>query len=77
MPFGPKHAPTFYTAMIKTFQEEWKADFDNTIVDPPKPRYILDNTLVSRTSPIRTVFDSRIVIDNILLYGTNVYQLFR
>ena len=77
VPFGPKNAPVFYTAMMKTFQEEWNADFDSTIVDPPNPQDLLDNTSDSRTSPIRTVFVSRIVIDNIFLYGTNVYQLLR
>ena len=52
--------------MMKTFQEEWNADFDKNIVDPPNPKDLLDNTSGSRTSPIRTVFGSRIVIDDIL-----------
>ena len=57
---------------MKIFQEEWNAGFDKTIVDPPNPQDLLDNTSGSRTSPITTVFGSRIVIDDILLYGTNV-----
>ena len=77
MPFGPKNAPAFYTAMMKTFQEEWNAAFDSTFVDPPNPQDLLDNTSGSRKLPIRTVFGSRIAIDDILLYGTNVYQLLR
>ena len=77
MPFGPNNTPTFYTVMMKTLQEEWNADFDKTIVDPSNSQALLDNTSGSRTSPIRTVFGSRIVIDNILLYGTNVCQLLR
>ena len=75
MPFGQKNDPAFYTVMMKTFQEEWNADFDKTIVDPPNPHDLFDNTSGSRTSPIRTVFGRRIVIDDILLYVINVYQL--
>ena len=77
IPSGPKNASVFYTATMKIFQEEWNAGFDKTIVDPPNPQDLLDNASGSRTSPVRTVFGSMIVIDDIFLYGTNVYQLLR
>ena len=73
IPFGPKNAPAFYTSMMKTFQEEWNADFNRSVVDPPNPVEISANIKCNRSSPIRTVYGSRIVIDDILLYGTNIF----
>ena len=77
MPFGSKNTLVFYTAMIKTFQEEWNADFDSWVVDPPNPVEIFDTIKCTRPSPIRTVFGSKIVIDDILFYGTNISQRLR
>ena len=75
MPFGPKNDPAFYTAMMKTFQEEWNADFDSSIVDPPYPNELLEDVSCPYSSPVRTVYGSRIIINDIVLYGTNIFQL--
>ena len=32
MPFGPTNAPTFYTAMMKTFKDKWDNLFVVTVM---------------------------------------------
>ena len=76
MPFGPKNAPVFYTAMMKDFQREWNADFNSqSTVDQPNPQSMLSSNTPS--SGCKAVHGSRIVIDDILLYSTNVFTLLR
>ena len=57
MPFGPKNAPAFYTAMIQTLRGDWLALFEET-----KHMIIVENV------PVTTICDDKIVIYDILLY---------
>ena len=76
MPFGPKNAPAFYTAMMKNFQREWNADFNSqSAVDQPNPQSMLSSSTTS--SGCKAVHGSRIIIDDILLYSTSMFTLLR
>ena len=76
MPLGPKNAPSFYTSMMKDFQQEWDADFDSqSIVDNSNPPSMVTPSAPPPHSKI--VHGSRIVIDDILLYSTNIHTFIR
>ena len=71
IPFGPKNAPSFYTAMMKDFQREWNTDFNSqATIDPPNPP-IKNSPAVD----VKVLHGTKIVIDDILLYSTNVFTL--
>ena len=57
MPFGPKNAPAFYTAMMKFLRGEWIMLFNET-------KHIISLT----DSPTKIVCNDRIIIDDILLF---------
>ena len=74
--FGPKNAPSFYTTAMEDFQQEWDADCDSqSIVDNSNPPSMVTPSTTPTHSKI--VHDSRIVIDDILLYSTNIHTLIR
>ena len=73
MSFSPKNVLEFYTAMMKNFLGRWNANFDYSIVDPTNPEELFDDVLYCRSSPIRTVYGSRIVIDVIISYEAKIY----
>ena len=57
--------------MTKEFQREWNTDFDSqTKTDPPNV-----SSNASSTAGVKIVHGSKIVIDDILLYPTNVFTL--
>ena len=65
--------PSFYMETMKELQREWTADFDpQTIIDPTNPP-----TMVSSTTGGKVVRENRVVIDDILLYSTNMFTLIR
>ena len=65
MPFGPKDAPAFYTAMMKSLRKEWLLLFTNT-----KYAISCDNV------PNTLICNDKIIIDDILLYSNHVPSLF-
>ena len=64
MPFGPKNAPAFYTAMMQILRDDWIALFNET-----------RHSIVDEHSPETTVCDDKIVIDDILLYSNHIPTL--
>ena len=61
---------------MQNFQQEWDADFDSqSIVDNSNPPSMVTPSATPPHSNI--VHGSIIVIDNILLYSTNIYTLIR
>ena len=64
MPFGPKNASAFYTAMMQILREEWLILFAETkITIPHSP---LPSTLIC---------DEKIIMDDILLYSNHIPSL--
>ena len=64
MPFGPKNAPAFYTAMMQFLRGEWIIIFNET------------KDIISLTdSPTKIVYNDRIIIDNILLFSNHTPTL--
>ena len=75
MPFGPKKAPGFYSAMMLNFKEEWGSLFTQTLCSI----YSLGNNVVSATdtdeiflNQTKLVSGSRTIIDEILLFCSNL-----
>ena len=64
MPFSPKNAPVFYTAMIQILRDDWIALFNE-----------LKHGIVDKNSPNTIVCDDKIVIDDILIYSNNILTL--
>ena len=61
---------------MKEFQREWDADFNfQSAVDQPNQQSMMSSSTPS--SCCKVVHSSRIVIDDILLYSTNVFTLLR
>ena len=76
MSFGPKNSHSFYTAIMIEFQREWDAYFNSqSVVNQPNLQSMMSSSTPS--SCCKTVHGSRIVIDDILLYSTNVFTLLR
>ena len=70
MPFGPKNAPPFYTAMMRTFKEEWEKLFVTRFfeldhVDGKKTSLSSDNVITFDNH--RLTAGSRSIIDDILI----------
>ena len=79
MPFGPTNAPGFYLAMMRNMKEEW----DNLFVTRLRELTELKGELVivSLTAEIhignaRLLFGTKIIIDDILLWCSNIDALF-
>ena len=71
MPFGPTNAPTFYTAMMKDFKDEWDKLFIIRIlemipVDGTYCKLSTEGILFVDEKPL--VWGSCIIIDDILLW---------
>ena len=64
MPFGPKNAPVFYTAMMKVLQNEWVVLFNAT-------KYIVP----SDTSLAKIFCDSKTIVDDTLIYSNHIPTL--
>ena len=64
MPFGPKNAPAFYTAMMQFLRGEWIMLFNET-----KHMFSLTD------SPTKIVCNDRIIIDDILLFSNHIPTL--
>ena len=64
MPFGPKNAPAFYTAMMQFLRDNWTILFNET-----------RNTINLSNSPTNIVCDDRIIIDDILLFSNHIPTL--
>ena len=64
MPFGPKNAPAFYTAMMQFLRDDWTILFNET-----------RNTINLSNSPTNIVCDDRIIIDDILLFSNHIPTL--
>ena len=56
MPFGPKNAPVFYTAMTQPLREEWLFLFKET-----------QNQLIIEYFPTTIIYDDKIIMDDILI----------
>ncbi len=74
MPFGPCNAPTFYTAMMLDFKEEWDTLFvvqvqkmENVDGKPVK----VQGTIIF-IGPDKLFYGSRAIIDDILLWTSNL-----
>ena len=71
MPFGPTNAPTFYTAMMRNFKEEWDCLFVErlqklgSIAAEPIVAESISNIYVGKS---KLVAGSRAIIDDILLW---------
>lgn len=78
LPFDPKNAPTFYRAMMWSLQIEWDLllSQDDT-VDNPTQTESFTNTTHSPNASVKHIYGSNIIIDDILVYSTNVYMLLR
>ena len=79
MPFGPTNAPTFYTAMMKDFKDEW----DNLFVIRVATLQTIDgmvvvviNATTLRIDDRVLVWGSKLIIDDILLWYDNKTLLF-
>ena len=79
MPFGPTNAHGFYSAMMRTMKEEW----DNLFITRLQELLHVDNkTVVVSISGeifiggIKLVRGTKIIIDDILLWCSNVSALF-
>ena len=57
MPFGPKNAPAFYTAMMRILHDEWVVLFDSTKECVP-----------SDPSLLKIFCDSKTIIDDTLIF---------
>ena len=64
MPFGPKNAPAFYTAITQFLQDEWIMLFNEI-------KHIISLT----DSPTKIVCNDRIIIDDILLFSNHIPTL--
>ena len=65
MPFYPKNAPAFYTAMIQTLREEWLILFAET-----------KNSILIVNPPAAIICDDKIIMDDILLFLTTTLIFF-
>ena len=79
MPFGPTNAPGFYSAMMRNMKEEW----DNLFICRPQELLQVDSeaVVVSISMEIfiggkKLVYGTKIIIDDILLWCSNVSALF-
>ena len=57
VPFGPKNAPVFNTAMMQILRDDWTALFNETRL-----------SIIVEHSPNMIICDKKIVIDDILIY---------
>ena len=64
MPFGPKNAPAFYTAMMQIICDDWITLFNE-----------IRHSIVDEHAPDIIVCDDKIVIDDILLYSNHIPTL--
>ena len=64
MPFGPKNAPEFYTAMMQILRDDWIALFNET-----------RHGIVDENAPKTIVCDDKIFINDILLYSNHTPTL--
>ena len=78
VPFGPTNAPGFYSAMMRNMKEEW----DNLFISRLKELLQIDNeaVVVSISMEVfiggkKLVFGTKIIIDDILLWCSNVSAL--
>ena len=66
MPFGPKNAPAFYTAMMQSLHKEWLLLFAD------KKKFIsYDN------DPNTLTCNAKTIIDDVLLYSNHVPSFLR
>ena len=75
MPFGPTNAPSFYTCMMGDFQEDWNLLFSETIsrADSICGKNVdMDRKGAVRMNGTKVEVGSKVIIDDILLYCTNV-----
>ncbi len=79
MPFGPTNAPGFYSAMMRNMKEEWDTLF---ITRLQELLHVDNKTVVVIISKeifiggIKLVCGTKIIIDDILLWCSNVSALF-
>lgn len=77
MPFGPTNAPTFYTCMMYEFKDDWVTLFFQRIASMST----IDNLPINVTNNKihinneEEVIDSKIIIDDILLFSTRISLL--
>ena len=64
MPFGPKHSPTFHTAMMLSLRKEWLLLFADT-----------KNVISCNNVPNTLICNDKIIIDDCLLYSIHVPSL--
>ena len=64
MPFGPKNAPAFYTAMMQFLRADWTTLFNET-------KHVINVS----NSPTTIVCNDRIIIDDILLFSNHIPTL--
>ena len=64
--------------MIRDLHIEWDLFFsqDGTVDDPTLLEFLINTTLVPNAS-VKYIHGSKIIIDDIILYSTNVYMLLR
>ena len=79
LPFGPCNAPSFYTAMMKVFQDEWDSLFQESLQDISKTPS--SNLVFTKTGQIAINgdifrFGSNVIIDDILLWGSDLDLMF-
>lgn len=74
MPFGPRNAPSFYTAMMLDFKEEWDALFVVKVAELK----VIDGKLVKIEGTIiflgreKLFYGSRSIIDDILVWTSHL-----
>ena len=61
MPFGPKDAAAFYTAMMQILRDDWLALFNER-----------KHSIIVENFPNTIICDDKIVIDEILLYSNYI-----
>ena len=75
MLFGPMNAPVFYTCTMQDFHAEWKLLFILTIRNTTEiggePVCVPDTNDIY-VGNRKTYFDSRVIINNIIAYSTNI-----
>ncbi len=75
MPFGPTNAPAFYTCMMNDFQQDWNLLFFTRLRTMPTisntPVTVSSDNIISIANK-RIELGSKVIIDDILLYSTNL-----
>ena len=79
MPFGPMNAPVFYSEMMKNMKYEWDNLFLSELQRLPHIRgeeISITTTIEVYIGDIKIISGTRIIIDDILLWCSNVNALF-